>query len=351
MSAIANKDDVLCPDLFFRLRRRFGKVLVTNRGAGLVMKPVGIDERSSVTSAGEYYRVNCPFCNDTRQRLYINHRWFEHRHMANCFNEACMTGELGKLRADQLYLWLFNTTGPVDLPVHPGKMSDQDTSVPTEITHPDNCVRISSLPSDHEAVQYITSRGYDPYCLERYLGIGWINENAIPVMRNRLYIPVYQNGKLYGYQARVIKDDPDRRKQKYVNPVGMKKSKLLYNLDNAKHQNAVVICEGPIDVWSVGPSGVAIFGSDCSSYQLNLIGEHFNGKLIVIALDGDAICKAESLFHKVQHIAPRSTVVRLTLTGEEDPGMLKSELWRRLHCQLTNMGKPMPDVHMEWPNA
>jgi hypothetical protein len=351
MSVLINKDDVLCPDLFFRLKRQFGKVIVVNRGVSLAMRPSTIEGRSQVTSSGEYYRINCPFCNDTRQRLYINHRWFEYRYMANCFNEACTTGELGKLRLDQLHLWLFNTTGQVVLPVHSGKTPDQDMSVLTEMRPPDNCVRISALPSDHEAVKYISSRGYDPLCLEKYLGVGWIDDNATPIMRNRIYIPVYQNDKLYGYQARVIKDDPDRRKQKYVNPVGMRKSRLLYNLDSARHQNVVVICEGPIDVWSVGPSGVAIFGSDCSSHQLEMIGANFNGKLIAVALDGDAICKAESLVHKVQQVAPRSTVVRLNLTGEEDPGMLKSELWRRLHCQLTDMGRSMPEVHVGWPNA
>jgi len=351
MSALANRDDVLCPDLFFRLKRQFNKIIVANRGVGLVMRPTGSDGKTSVSSSGEYYRVNCPFCNDTRQRLYINHRWLDYRYMANCFNESCTSGELGKLRLDQLHMWLFNTTSHVSIPVGVSKAPAHDTSTPAEMSPPEQCVSLSSLPADHEALAYVSSRGYNPLLLEKYLGLGWIPDSSTPILRNRLYIPVYQNGKLYGYQARIIREDPERRKQKYVNPVGMRKSRLLYNLDTAKLQNAVVICEGPIDVWSVGPSGVAIFGSDCSFEQLNMIGENFNGKLIAIALDGDAVCKAESLFHKVQHIAPRSTVVRMNLTGEEDPGMLKSELWRRLHCQLSDMGKTMPPVYKEWPNA
>ena len=148
MTVLVNKDDVLCPDLYFRLKRQFGKVLVTNRGMGLVIRPAGLGSKPSIVSNGEYYRVNCPFCNDTRFRLYINHRWFEHKHMANCFNESCTSGELGKMRLDQLYLWLFNTTSQVSLPVYSGAVSYSDTDGPVQMQHPDKCVPVSSLPKE-----------------------------------------------------------------------------------------------------------------------------------------------------------------------------------------------------------
>lgn len=42
--------------------------------------------------------MNCPWCLDTRQRLYINHQWGEpdpvtggkKLHLAHCFNEGCV---------------------------------------------------------------------------------------------------------------------------------------------------------------------------------------------------------------------------------------------------------------------
>ena len=50
-----------------------------------------------VHDAGEYYTVSCPWCTDTRKRLYINHRWglkdpetgSLNLHLAHCFNEGC----------------------------------------------------------------------------------------------------------------------------------------------------------------------------------------------------------------------------------------------------------------------
>ena len=351
MSTSVNYDDVLCPELYFRLKKVFGKVYVNSRGTSMVMKPSFNGEKPVCLLHGEYYRVCCPWCSDTRHRLYINHRWFENRHMANCFNEtACTRGEIGRMRLDQLHLWLFNTSSPVSLPVHNRVMTHEQITALTEIRPPERCVALSALSEGHQALNYITQRGYNPKILEKYLGVGWITEEAIPNNRERIYIPVFQNGKLMGYQGRIITDDPLKKKQKYINPPGMKKSMLLYNLDNAKSQNVVVICEGPIDVWSVGPSGVDIFGSDCSQGQLDLIGEFFNGKVIAIALDGDASYKADALVDKVQHSAPRSVVIKIPMASKEDPDSLRDELWRRLQSIATNMGVTLPDTLKEWPS-
>ena len=345
-------ENVLCPDLYLRLQRVFGKVHINNPGVPLVLRPSAHGERPTSIVNGEYYRVCCPWCKEDRFRLYIHHRWFEYRHMAVCFNEtACTSGSKGKYLLDQLHLWLFHTTNKISLPVKNKIITAEELAELTEIRPPENCSPLSALPADHEALQYLISRGYDPLLLDKFLGLGWINELAIPTFRDRLYIPIYQGGKLMGYQARIVREDPLRRKQKYMNPMNMKKSRLLYNLDNAKSQNLVVICEGPADVWSVGPCGVAIFGSDCSAGQLSLIGEHFNGKPIVIALDGDAALKAELLISKIQQAAPRSTVIKLPMELDEDPGMLKGELWRRLHNYMSDRGMVMPAVLTEWPNA
>src|SRR4051794_18793914 len=56
------------------------------------------DLRLQVDHFGEQYRVCCPFCPDTRKRLYINHRWglFDERTrsknlwLAKCYNEDCL---------------------------------------------------------------------------------------------------------------------------------------------------------------------------------------------------------------------------------------------------------------------
>ena len=346
-----NKDDVLCPELYFKLKKVFKDVLVANRGVEMVVRTDSSGKMTPIVS-GEHYRVCCPWCNDTRHRLYINHRWFENRFMANCFNEtACTKGEAGKSRLDQLHVWLFGTTEKLSLTVKQVKHSVAEAILQREFRPPDACIGLSALPEDHEAVKYIQERGYNHSLLEKYLGIGWITEQGLPSLRERIYIPIYQFGKLMGFQARVIKSDPAREKQKYINPVGMRKSTLLYNIDNAINQSLVVVCEGPADVWSVGPASVAIFGSDCSHTQLSLIGKHFNGKPIAVALDADASEKADQLVVKIQQAVPRSFVTKINMTGDEDPGSLKGELWRRLQNNFNLAGIDVPSCLTEWPDA
>ena len=351
MRQFLEEGDVLCPDLYFRLRRHFGKVRVSNRGEGLVMSPGAMGGKPRVVSSGEHYSVCCPWCGDTRYRLFINHRWFEHRYMANCFNETCCTkGDSGKHRLNQLYLWLFNTSAMVSLTVRSSKVNLDDYAPSLEFVPPEGCVSLSSLPEDHEAILYIKSRGYNPSVVEKYLGVGWISEEAVPLLRSRLYIPAYSGNKLLGYQARVI-SEKSVSKQKYINPPGMKKSKIIYNLDNASAQNLVVICEGPIDVWSIGPAGVAIFGSDCSYRQLSIIGENFNGKDIAVALDGDASYKADALVESIRGAAARSHVFKVPMAAGEDPGDLRLELWRRIENCLVEGGKTIdPQTLKEWPS-
>jgi hypothetical protein len=37
------------------------------------------------------------------------------------------------------------------------------------------------------------------------------------------------------------------------------------------------------------------------------------------------------------------------MAGNEDPGSLKLELWRRLYNKLTSSGLEIPKATMEWP--
>lgn len=60
---------------------------------------------TSHISGGEQYAVNCPFCGDTRHRLYISHMWNQiietsnhvkyhcSKHLIRCFNEDCQRKE------------------------------------------------------------------------------------------------------------------------------------------------------------------------------------------------------------------------------------------------------------------
>ena len=89
----------LQPELYRRLESRLGPVIIANEGEELVgwaaTDPCTGRPRLEVIMPGEYYRVSCPFCTDTRHRLYVNHRWglwvpelrTDNLWLAHCFNE------------------------------------------------------------------------------------------------------------------------------------------------------------------------------------------------------------------------------------------------------------------------
>lgn len=67
----------LNPPLYQRLQQQFGSVKVVDAGVPMVVRR-GKDYvtgkiRLDFASKGEQYRVCCPFCNDTRHRLYVHH--------------------------------------------------------------------------------------------------------------------------------------------------------------------------------------------------------------------------------------------------------------------------------------
>src|SRR5262245_37670023 len=107
--------------------------------------------RLNVNWPGEYYRVRCCFCNDTRFRLYVNHRWGRYEpavrskclFLAHCFNEDCLARPG---RARQLYDYVFDDFGDVTLPgdvIVPVKAAPRP---PAPAEPPGRLVPLSQLP-------------------------------------------------------------------------------------------------------------------------------------------------------------------------------------------------------------
>lgn len=112
--------------------------------------------------------------------------------------------------------------------------------------------------------RYLEGRGFDPDALARLWdlqGIGVSSE-----LSWRIWIPVWSDGELASWTTRSIGSEARRyvhaRPEQEVWPI----KSLLYGWDYVRH--AVVICEGPTDVWRIGPGAVAVFGSNATVSQL-----------------------------------------------------------------------------------
>ena len=325
----------LNPTLYALLDRTFGSVRIHNVGqqARTVLTRSRENPHHMVSvphSSGEYYAVCCPFCKDTGHKLWVNYRYGDGflsngrrsgTHLAHCYKD-CLRDEPG--RRAQLELLIFGSsryTAPTGSVV--STSNDDDYSLP-EIKPPGDIIPFDSLPENHPAAEYLKSRNFEPASLSTRYGVGFCKTASplFPLMRGRIYIPILTNGTLVGWQGRAVGDT--HRGPKYYNLPGIKKSRILYNLDTASKQDFAVIVEGIPSVWRVGDRAVCLFGKSLSHWQRMTIATAFNSKPVFIVLDNDAQDQTESMYAALTSVGMKQ-VVPVFLPDQRDPADYEKE--------------------------
>lgn len=308
---------------------------------------------TSVNHSGEYYRVNCPFCNDTRHRLWVNHMYGQTdangrpmRFLANCYNENCLSNpEQWKRFNDAIFgfrnrqdrhqaQFALNQAEWVD----PSQM--QVAEAPGQVIPVSQLMR--SMP-DHPAVRYLVNeRRYTAHMLDHY-HITYCNQ-AMPKFREaqgRVIFPIMMNGTMVGWQGRYLGTADWHVVPKYYGLPGMRKRYMLYNYDNAKDKPFVVVVEGPTDVHVVGDHGVAILGKNMSRYQYQLIANTWPGKPVVLIFDPDARDEMRGTLADMQ--ANDVVVVEVVLPDGFDCGDYdRPTLWNIIRSQAQQRGVILP---------
>jgi hypothetical protein len=325
----------LRPELYQRLVDCFGSVIVANEGEAMnayvqTDRTTGRQELI-VNVPGEYYRVSCPFCDDTRHRLWINHRWgrFEpsvkskNLFLAICYNENCLA-ESGNV--SQLYQLVYSDFGhELGDVVLKGKPPDL---TPREAVWPGRHTRVNEMWPNHPARFYLTERGFDVDVLARDFQVSYCIEatDEFTFAQSRIIVPVFQEGKLMGWQARCVGEPPNKHMPKYLTMPGMKKTHLLYNFDNAKQHPFAVVVEGVTDVWAFGAEAVGLFGKTISEQQLDLIARTW--RKVYVVLDADALADARQVHAALSKRVPE--VILVQLPKDHDPADLPTATLRDL---------------------
>lgn len=316
----------LNPLLYSLLEHKFGEVRIANAGAPANVQryvdPLRPGRTVKRGQWGEYYCVCCPFCQDQRHRLWINHTYGADvangrrtdTHLAVCYNADCVA-KAGRM--EQLEDIVFGPNKRL-IPRAPIR------AAPIVVTHktiesPGEVVGVQSLPDYHPAVEYLQSRNFDVAELDTVFKVGvCINANnaRFKIMQGRIYIPIYFNSQLIGWQGRIV-GPGNKYSPKYYNAPGTPKSQMLYNYDVARSQPVVVVVEGVPSVWRLGVAGVCIFGKTLSVWQQNTIATTWHGKPVFVMLDNDA---QEELERAVTQLISRNvTVVPVILPDSRDP--------------------------------
>lgn len=315
----------LNPVLYRLILRRFGDVKIANEGAHAhvqviqdPLNPKRTVERAS--SWGEYYCVRCPFCDDYGHKLWINHLYgsdYEYNrrtrtHLAICYKNGCIKNHGNRQQLEDM---IFGGGRFVSgkLPIKP--VTTEFVLKPVE--PPGAIAALTELPDTHAAKQYVRSRNFDPNALSSDFDVGVCTsagDTRYDIMRDRLYIPIFQDNKLASWQGRIVTETGG---PKYFNAPGTSKSRLLYNYDKAKESSFAVIVEGVPSVWRIGRPAVALFGKSLSHFQQERIAATWRGKPVFLMLDYDA---RDDMEHAALQLKNRGVnVISVWLPDARDP--------------------------------
>jgi hypothetical protein len=238
---------------------------------------------------GEIYRFKDIVCQDYKSRAFVCHRLgtsvqvkvgssikrvYFSNHLAVCHRRQCQ-------RTPEFKQFIASLKLPDDYVV----TAVQKASAPQRVNAQQFIIRNVQLPvpsytlSDPNVpahvLEYVSSRQFDPDSLAKDFGIRYapvnatytVDETERKLMHERLIIPIQQHVHVISWQGRAI----GNVEPKYFNlPKGHKRS-WLYNFDKALMYPEVAIFEGVTNVWRTGLDSIALFGSNISLEQLNLI--------------------------------------------------------------------------------
>ena len=372
----------LNPALYQAIQSRFPRVKITNAGQPRVIqysphpgRPGKL--RATATQRGEQFVIDCPFCRDDRQRLYVSYQYGVRDPKTGSSNLGLWYCQNEKCHENPAHRQAFRMMTRLPLGREAGFRGQLQPApavmpppAPVQIELPESVVSINSLPPTYPAAAYLIQRGFDLDELWTTWGVGFCDAcyAVQPIATDRIVIPVWRPAKMFaaattepqplvlgGWQARAIPgfEHLGGSDAKYISALGMRKSEMLYGLPQALQTSGpIVVVEGPTDAWRIGPGAVALFGKDLSQTQKLLLVHHFAGRPIVVMLDPDAADAAAQVHRELRLVRPtgpgdnRVVLARLP-DGCEDPGACtREQIWQAVAVALgqsTSAVGCMPD--------
>ncbi len=118
--------------------------------------------------------------------------------------------------------------------------------------------------------RYLRQRGFDPEQVARVWGVK--ATGAVGPLSWRLWIPILYRGELVSWTTRAIGENTARYISAGDEQEKVPAKSILYGSDLAQH--AIVLVEGPLDAWAIGPGAVATLGLGCTESQLLEAGKY-----------------------------------------------------------------------------
>lgn len=348
---------VMSPELYLKLKTRVandGQVLIAHPGE-IMMGNLAVygdgNRRWLVAYWGETYRVNCPFCTDTRHRLWLNYQYgqpdpVDPNRRGNfygiCFNEDCLADYENRIKLFET-LFDFRNRNEQRPTLYHDRGFRADGPLVRQ-TMPGGCIDLNKLPDHDSAIQYIIGdRRFSRQTISTYgLMFCVAPDERYSIVTNRIVAPIIFDNQLMGWQARYVGEPPSKFIPKYFTCPGMRKGQLLYNYDAARNHPFVVVFEGITDVWRCGPPGVALLGKTMTWQQRQLLQTTWERKPIIVVLDPEAQEESALALYQLQQSGQNPVVVVQLPSGADPASLERITLWTIIREQARLAGVHLP---------
>jgi len=298
----------ICQTLYTRLKAiaSDNQVIIANQGEYMTGDNLPDASRPgtlrwTVVTWGETYRINCPYCNDDRHRLWVNYMFgqLDPADMTKaadfygiCFNEDCLQ-EPGNRQL--LFNEIFGVSNAANRRHQAPSLTPQNAAkssaklIPRDFPGP--AISLRNVPIESPMMQYfLGERRFYEQTIDDYglVTCTTTHDRRHALAAGRIIAPVIQHGVQYGWQGRYVGKPPNKHVPKYFTCPDMPKRFLLYNHDQAVDKPFVVVFEGITDVWRLGDWSVSVLGKTLSPQQRLLLQTSWPGKPIIICFDSDA---------------------------------------------------------------
>ena len=265
-------------------------------------------EHHHVTSP-DWVGVDCPYCSPgwSKFRMGITH---------SCRTASCWTcgrhppikaiAELTGLRPSEV----FDKLG-----VDAQSYKSHTEKIQGKLVIPEGLAPL--LPIHKE---YLEGRGFDPNEIEETWGIkGTGIHGSLPW---RLWIPIYLGYDLVSWTTRSLIDEGKR----YINASAEEEKVSAKSIIYGEHLcgRSIIIVEGPMDVWRIGPGTGSTNGIKWTEDQALRIAK-FARRMIVFDNEPEAQRQARKLAARIESF-PGQTLVAEIETGKDPGDCSKKEL-------------------------
>ena len=198
------------------------------------------------------------------------------------------------------------------------------------------------LPNDGfipAEIKYLKKRNFDANFLHEKYGV--VGGGIAGRWKNRIIIPVYQNGKLVSWTGRSILDKAvlkEKQMPRYKN-LSIEESvvnikECLFNIDNCK-KDTVVMVEGSFDVMRLGDDFCCSMGTELTQNQISELFHRFRKIFVAFDNEPEAQKKARKFGLQLASVGAEVEIVNIYEDfGVNDGAELNNEQVRIIRKEL-----------------